>query len=113
MKDFEIACKEFNIPLYVLPPYRPKYNGRVERSNRTIREVFYFKNNELKYCAKLGEINEKLQEFIYKYNNYRPNQSRSLTYEERAVGNKHDYKTPMEYFNKYLVKNERIFSQML
>jgi transposase InsO family protein len=100
MKDFEETCKELNIPLYVLPPYRPKYNGRVERSNRTIREDFYFKNNELKHCNKLGEINEKLQEFIYKYNYYRPHQSL-------------DYKTPMEYLNKYLVKNEGIFSQML
>ena len=29
------------IPLIVLPPARPKYNGGVERGNRTFREEFY------------------------------------------------------------------------
>lgn len=91
MLHFEEACKNNNIPLFVLPPYRPKYNGRVERSNRTIREDFYYKNKELEYCNKLGEINEKLQVFIDKYNNYRPHQSL-------------DFKTPMEYY-KYAMIN--------
>ena len=30
MKHFENGCEENNIPLYVLPPRSPKYNGRVE-----------------------------------------------------------------------------------
>ena len=72
---FEEACKELNIELYVLPPYSPKYNGRIERSNRTIREEFYYKNKSLEYCYRLGEINEQLQDYIYKYNNYRPHQA--------------------------------------
>lgn len=46
-KYFEEACKELNIPLYVLPPYSPKYNGRIERSNRTIREGVVFPTNEV------------------------------------------------------------------
>ena len=33
-KYFEEACKELNIPLYVLPPYSPKYNGRIEAQSR-------------------------------------------------------------------------------
>jgi putative transposase len=41
MKEFEEACQEFKIPLYVLPPKRPQYNGGVERGNRTFREEFY------------------------------------------------------------------------
>ncbi|GHU15164.1 hypothetical protein FACS189449_12600 [Alphaproteobacteria bacterium] len=34
---FEEACDELQIPLIVLPPASPKYNGGVERSNRTMR----------------------------------------------------------------------------
>ena len=45
--SFEEACKELNIPLYVLPPYNPKYNGRIERSNRIIREYVVFPMNEV------------------------------------------------------------------
>jgi transposase InsO family protein len=38
MKYFKEGCKEYNIPLHILPPHKPKYNGRVERSNRIMRE---------------------------------------------------------------------------
>ena len=41
MADFEEACAELGIPLFVLPPKRPQYNGGVERGNRTFREEFY------------------------------------------------------------------------
>jgi transposase InsO family protein len=39
--EFELACKDRGIPLYVLPPRSPKLNGSVERGNRTHREEFY------------------------------------------------------------------------
>ena len=38
MKDFEQECSKNNIPLYVLPPKRPQWNGGVERGNRTFRD---------------------------------------------------------------------------
>ena len=41
MTRFEDACQKLNIPLLVLPPANPKYNGGVERANRTFREGFY------------------------------------------------------------------------
>lgn len=40
MKDFEEACAEFGIQLYVLPPSRPQWNGDVERGNIIFREKF-------------------------------------------------------------------------
>ena len=43
MADFEESCKELDIPLIVLPPKSHKYNGGVERGNRTFREEFYAK----------------------------------------------------------------------
>lgn len=41
MAEFETACQERGIILYVLPPRSPKLNGRVERFNRTSREEFW------------------------------------------------------------------------
>ena len=102
-KYFEEACKELNIPLYVLPPYSPKYNGRIEAqsrkmmclhnhfnllvcevrmersdrqiSNRIIREEFYNNKKLLENCITRADYNDKLKEYIDKYNNYRPHQA--------------------------------------
>ncbi len=41
MKDFEQACKDLHIPLFVLPPKSPEYNGNVERANGTSKFEFY------------------------------------------------------------------------
>ncbi len=47
MKDFESECQDLKIPLFVLPPSRPQYNGGVERGNRTIRDEFYCRKDVL------------------------------------------------------------------
>ena len=39
--DFEQACEQLNIPLFVLPPRRPQFNGCVERANDTTRVEFW------------------------------------------------------------------------
>jgi hypothetical protein len=41
MAEFEQACADRGIHLFVLPPHSPKLNGRVERSHRTHTEEFY------------------------------------------------------------------------
>ena len=41
MLEFENACAELNIPLFVNQPATPKNNGGVERGNKTFREEFY------------------------------------------------------------------------
>ena len=41
MAEFEQACADLDIALFVLPPKKPQYNGGVERSDRTFREEFY------------------------------------------------------------------------
>ncbi len=41
MAEFEAACAERGIRLFVLPPRSPKLNGAVERANRTHTEEFY------------------------------------------------------------------------
>ena len=41
MADFEQACEDRRIPLRVLPPRRPQWNGCVERANRSARIEFW------------------------------------------------------------------------
>ena len=41
MAEFEQACADATIPLYVLPPRSPKLNGAVERCNGAWRYEFY------------------------------------------------------------------------
>lgn len=70
MKDFEAECEKRKIPLYVLPPRRPQWNGGVERGNRTFREEFYSQPAFL--WDSVGDINAALQKAVHKYNSYRP-----------------------------------------
>lgn len=41
MAEFETACRDRDIRLFVLPPRSPKLHGAVERANRTHTEEFY------------------------------------------------------------------------
>jgi transposase InsO family protein len=68
--DFEDACEELGIPLIVPPPASPKYNGGVERANRTLREEFYGQN--LPFADSIGAMRFALRKAVEKYNNYRP-----------------------------------------
>lgn len=84
MADFEDACKELNIPLHVLPPRRPQYNGGVERGNRTFREEFYANPNLLEDSVR--GMQAQLNKALHKYNTYRPHFSLNNL-------------TPLEYIN--------------
>lgn len=82
MKHFEDKCQENKIPIYVLPPKRPQWNGGVERGNRTFRDDLY--RNDAFIPGNLSEVRQQLREAQNKYNTYRPHQ---------ALGGL----TPMEY----------------
>ena len=81
MKDFELACQELGIPLFVLPPRSPKYNGNVERANGSARDEFYAQYQGL---FDLEHIRLELKKYQWMYNDYRPHQAL-------------DYLTPFEY----------------
>jgi len=68
--EFEEACAELDIPLMVLPPSKPTYNGGVERGNRIFREEFYANANLL--ADSIGAMRFELNKAINKYNTYRP-----------------------------------------
>ncbi len=73
MAEFETACKDLEIPLEVLPPCKPAYNGGVERGNRTFREEFYYRCDLL--ADSLGALRYELKKAVDKYNNYRPHKA--------------------------------------
>ena len=62
MADFEQACESLEIPLIVLPPSKPQYNGGVERTNRTLREEFYDKASLL--ADSMGALRNELRKAI-------------------------------------------------
>jgi len=70
MADFEETCEDLKIPLIVLPPSRPTYNGGVERGNRIFREEFYAKPTLL--ADSVSSMRIELKKALNKYNTYRP-----------------------------------------
>lgn len=70
MKEFEQACAEMNIELFVLPPRRPQYNGGVERGNRIFREEFYARKDI--FAESLDDLRGDLRQALHKYNAFRP-----------------------------------------
>jgi len=90
MAEFEEACAHLQIPLIVLPPSRPTYNGGVERGNRIFREEFYANSNLL--ADSVGAMRGELNSALNKYNTYRPHSN--------LKG-----KTPMQYIQNILLKD--------
>jgi transposase InsO family protein len=88
MAEFEQACGELCIPLIVLPPSKPAYNGGVERGNRIFREEFYARHDIL--ADSVGAFRPELNKAVHKYNTYRPHCAlKGLT--------------PMQYILNYLL----------
>ena len=83
--EFEAACQEKGLLLFVLPPRSPKLNGRVERAQRTHKEEFY---QLVDPPDSLVELRAQLLKQEQRYNTYRPHQ---------ALG----YKTPQEWLLTY------------
>ena len=70
--DFEAACRERRLRLFVLPPRSPKLNGCVERAQRTHTEEFY----EVTPCSWLiPQLNRELRAWEHTYNTIRPHQA--------------------------------------
>ncbi len=65
MAEFEEVCGHLNIPLIVLPPAKPKYNGGVERGHRIFRKEFYNRADLL--VDSVREIQAALSKTLLKY----------------------------------------------
>ena len=81
MAEFERACATLDIPLYVLPPRRPQFNGCVERANDTTRVEFW---NLYDGDFTVADANRALADYQHFYNHVRPHQAL-------------DWQTPIEY----------------
>jgi transposase InsO family protein len=70
--EFELACQQRGLHLFVLPPRSPKLNGAVERANRTHTEEFY----QVTPCSlKMPQLNRELRQWEKIYNTVRPHQA--------------------------------------
>ena len=70
--EFERACQQRGLHLFVLPPRSPKLNGAVERANRTHSEEFY----QVHPCSlEMNQLNRELRDWERIYNTVRPHQA--------------------------------------
>jgi transposase InsO family protein len=70
--EFELACQQRGLHLFVLPPRSPKLNGAVERANRTHTEEFY----QVTPCSlEMKKLNRELRHWEKIYNTVRPHQA--------------------------------------
>src|SRR5437588_652197 len=70
--EFEQACQQRGLHLFVLPPRSPKLNGAVERANRTHTEEFY---QVTAYSLEMKKLNRELRHWEKIYNTVRPHQA--------------------------------------
>jgi transposase InsO family protein len=67
--EFESACQQRGLHLFVLPPRSPKLNGAVERANRTHSEEFY----QVTTCSlQINKLNRELRHWEKIYNTAAP-----------------------------------------
>src|SRR6185437_2920522 len=86
--EFEQACRQRQLRLFVLPPRSPKLNGAVERAQRTHTEEFY----EVTPCSwQVAPLNQQLIGWERIYNTVRPHQ---------ALG----YQTPQQFVARWRTK---------
>jgi transposase InsO family protein len=70
--EFEQACQQRGLHLFVLPPRSPKLNGAVEPANRTHTEEFY----QVTACSLgMNQLNRELRHREKIYNTVRPHQA--------------------------------------
>ena len=70
--EFELACQQRGLHLFVLAPRSPKLNGSVERANRAHAEEFY----PVTPCSlEMKTPNRELRQWEKIYNTVRPHQS--------------------------------------
>jgi len=70
--EFEDACRERNLCLFVLPPKRPQLNGHVERAQGSWRYEFYGVED---LPSRLKPLQLRIDAFAHRFNHTRPHQA--------------------------------------
>jgi len=89
--EFETACQQRSLPLFVLPPRSPKLNGQVERSHRTHHEEFY---QVIPDHWNVAQLNPQLRRWEHIYNTVRPHQALR-------------YLTPLEFLERWKSQQQK------
>jgi putative transposase len=92
MAEFEHACRQRDVKLYLLPPRSPEINGAVERCNSSWRYEFYAVYD---LPTHLADLNPLIDAFQNRYNTYRPH---------GALGGK----TPAQYLAAHQAKEAHL-----
>jgi putative transposase len=69
MAEFEDACQQRAIQLFLLPPRSPELNGAVERCNSSWRYEFYAVYD---LPTRVEDLNPLIDAFQHRYNTHRP-----------------------------------------
>lgn len=93
--EFETACQNRELSLYVLPPKSPQLNGAVERNQGTWRYEFY-ESYDLPY--KIDQLQPLVDAFAHRFNHFRPHDAL-------------DGQTPAEYLDS-ISRRDPLESQM-
>jgi transposase InsO family protein len=72
MAEFEQACQEKGLTLFVLPPKRPQLNGAVERAQSSWRYEFYACHD---LPTRIAELQPLVDRFAHHFNHLRPHQA--------------------------------------
>ena len=73
MAEFEEACQQYNVKLFVLPPRSPKLNGHVERMQWAFKDEYEFYTRPLP--ARIPELQRELNAYLDYYNRKRPHRA--------------------------------------
>lgn len=84
--EFEQACKQRGLLLFVLPPRSPKLNGHVERAQRTHTEEFY---EVIPDSFQLPVLNRQLRAWERIYNTVRPHQALGYLTPQQFLSHSH------------------------
>lgn len=84
---FESKLEELGINHRLIKPYTPRHNGKVERSHRKDKNLFYTRR-----FLDINDLNLQLVKYVREYNNF----------PMRPLG----WLSPIEYLNKYNNKGE-------
>lgn len=89
--EFEQACQDLQISLFVLPPRSPKLNGRVERAHRTHLDEFYAVHEPE---GDLEHLNKALRSWEWVYNHVRPHRALDNLSPKQYIDKNHPQLTP-------------------
>jgi putative transposase len=96
MAQFEDACQQRAIKLFVLPPKSPEINGAVERCNSSWRYEFYAVYD---LPTRVDELNPFIDAFQHRYNTHRPHAALGGKTPQQYLATRQAKETPVSHMS--------------